>query len=83
MDQSARLRTVRLGVRVSPRVPNESKIMSPTPLHVDGEVFVVNDEEVKETGVIFISGARMNLSPYEAQELADWLHDAVKWIGKQ
>ena len=47
----------------------------PEPLEIDGEIVQVVDETVRAgIGTIFVHcGPRMNLSPYEAEELRDWL----------
>jgi hypothetical protein len=49
----------------------------PEPLFIDGEVFSVKEEEID--GMPYVIGAHMSLSPYEAQELRDWLTQFIVW----
>lgn len=47
----------------------------PKPLEVDGEIVQVIDErDNPDIGLAHVScGSRINLSPFEAEELRDWL----------
>ncbi|MBI2449323.1 hypothetical protein HYV49_03420 [Candidatus Pacearchaeota archaeon] len=47
----------------------------PKPIEIDGERIQVSDEQEQAgPGIVFVRvGERMNLSPFEAEELRDWL----------
>lgn len=53
----------------------------PEPLRVDNEVFQI--EQIPEEKICSVSGPRMNLSPYEAEELRDWLTKFLNWYYKE
>jgi len=56
----------------------------PEPIKVDNEVFAVIEmvKEVYGTKAI-IKGPNMNLSPYEAEQLRDWLSSFLEWYYKE
>ena len=56
----------------------------PTALEVDGEKFEVYNECFAEgESLIYVHGPRLNLSPFEAEELRDWLTQFLDWYYKE
>ncbi len=58
----------------------DDKVKKPEPLNLDGEVFKIYDHRNNpDMAIAYISGAKMNLSPYEAEKLRDWLNNFLEW----
>lgn len=55
----------------------------PQPLSVDGERFEVYGEDEPEIWTPYVHGAKMNLSPYEAEELRDWLTQFLERLNEK
>lgn len=56
----------------------------PAPLKINGEIFQILEpsaEEIKLIGMwtAVVYGAHMNLNPYEAEQLRDWLTKYLEW----
>ena len=54
----------------------------PEPLSVDGERFEICGEDNPDI-YPHVYGPRMSLSPYEAEELRDWLTQFLEWYYKE
>ena len=50
----------------------------PEPLEIDGEVVRVHQEDIDHGAPIASVGRHFNLSPYEAEQLRDWLTDYLE-----
>ena len=55
----------------------------PLSLLVDNELFFINDERHIEPSMLFIGGPRLNMTPYEATQLRNWLTKALKYIEQE
>ena len=56
----------------------------PEPLFIDGEVFKVSDyRNDPDLATAWVSYAHGGFSPYEAEELRDWLTSFLEWYYEQ
>ncbi len=52
----------------------------PSDLFIDGEVFTIYHDHPDDIPSPYVSGARMNLSPYEVEQLINWLKQYQEYI---
>ena len=52
----------------------------PAPIRVDNELFEISDERYADPLCLYVRGPNIGLSPFEAQELRDWLTKVLEWI---
>lgn len=55
----------------------------PEPLYIDGEIFKILGEDNPDILIPYVHGARMNLTPFEARQLRDWLTQFLEWRSKE